>query len=312
VIFIGGGGGPAVFAVLLLFLLLVGANSRGGALLVVLLLMLLPVALFVLVPIMMFRGATRVLTPQPTQVRYPRYPPPPPSAPDPRGWDQGSVPTGPPVVRADVVSLRDRLAHDVRSLDPGDDPVARQALADASERLQFCTGLLDRARSEGQLRTAWHAAGEGLMAARVVRERLGLDPGPVPPLPSGGAPQLDQRARVRVGGTEHVGSPTYEPGRSHHFPGGYYDGRPVPGGWYAVPFWETALLAGAAGMLFGGLAGAASDGWDGGSDVGGGWGSGDVGGGGWGGGDLGGGWGGGDLGGGFGGGDFGGGDFGGW
>lgn len=164
------------------------------------------------------------------------------------------MPTGPPVVPADVTSLQDRLGHEVRSLEPGDDPVARQAMADVSERYAMCGALLERAGSPAQLRTAWHAAVEGLTAARVVRQRLGLDPGPTIPLPPGHGPQLTQRARVDVGGTEHVGAPAYEPGRRHYFPGGYYGGRPVPGGWYGVPFWESAVVGGAVGGLLGGLA----------------------------------------------------------
>ena len=281
-IFIGGGRGFGIAALLLFLLLLTG--GRGSPLLAVLLLFVLAVFF---VPMMMLRSARRVVLPPsphgwdlhrpPGHEPYPRDLH---GAPDPRGWDEGTVDPGPPVVPADVVSLRDRLAQDVRALDPGADPVARQAAADAAERLETCTTLLERARSEGQLRTAWHAAVEGLTAARVVRARLGLDPGPPIPLPPSTAPQLSQRSRVLVGGTEHVGSPTYEPGLRHWFPGGYYGGRPVPGGWYAAPFWETAVLAGAAGALFGGLAaGGLFGGWDEGD-----WGGGDGGFGGFGGG----------------------------
>lgn len=88
-----------------------------------------------------------------------------------------------PVHPVQVESLRDRLGHDVRTLVPGTDPVAQQALADASERFATCTLLLERAESQPELRTAWLAAVEGLTASRLVRVRQGLDPGPEIPLP---------------------------------------------------------------------------------------------------------------------------------
>lgn len=91
---------------------------------------------------------------------------------------------------AQVASMRDRLGHDVQTLTPGDDPVARQALSDAAERWSTCSLLLERARSrddaaavQGQLRASWQAAAEGLTSTRLVRRRLGLDPGPDIPLP---------------------------------------------------------------------------------------------------------------------------------
>lgn len=96
----------------------------------------------------------------------------------------GQLPGGtPPVHPVQVESLRDRLGHDVQTLTPGDDPVAQQALADASERFTTCSTLLERAESQPELRTAWLAAVEGLTAARLVRARQGLDPGPDIPLP---------------------------------------------------------------------------------------------------------------------------------
>lgn len=88
-----------------------------------------------------------------------------------------------PVHPVQVESLRDRLGHDVQTLVPGTDPVAQQALADASERFTTCSLLLERAESQPELRTAWLAAVEGLTACRLVRVRQGLDPGPEIPLP---------------------------------------------------------------------------------------------------------------------------------
>jgi hypothetical protein len=145
--------------------------------------------------------------------------------------------------RADVESLHARLGSDVQTLAPGDDAVARQALADAAERYSATGALMAKADTEGEWAAARRTAVEGLTAARVVRERLGLDPGPEIPMPAAdAAPRLEQPARVQVGEQQFEGSPGYTPGRPHYFEGGYYGGRPVPGGWYAKPFWQTMLL----------------------------------------------------------------------
>ena len=219
------------------------SNGGGG---VIFLLVLLA---FFLVPVLLLRSARRAVS-MPTG--GPGWGGP-PQRPATGGWDVPQEPVLPPVAAADVVSLRDRLGHDVRTLEPGTDPVARQAMADAAERLSTCTTLLERASSDAQLRTAWLAAVEGLAASRVVRTRLGLDPGPEIPLPPTG-PRLQQDTRFDVGGRPHVGGPDYAPGRPHWFPGGAYGGRYVPSGWYDAPFWPSGLLLGGlAGFAVGGL-----------------------------------------------------------
>ena len=160
-------------------------------------------------------------------------------------------------LRADVESLYNRLGSDISTLSAGDDPVVRQALADAAERYNATGALLANADTEGEYAAARRTAVEGLVAARTARQKLGLDPGPEIPLPPGQGPQLTTEQKVRVGDQEFEGSPTYQPGGGHYYGGGYYNGQPVPGGWYAFPFWETMLMTsvltgGFGGGMFGG------------------------------------------------------------
>ena len=154
--------------------------------------------------------------------------------------------------RADVESLYGRLGSDVSLLNPGGDVVAGQALADAAERYNATGALMAQADTPGEFAAARRTAVEGLAAARVVRERLGLDLGPDVPLPPSIGPQLQAPTRVQVGEQEFDGSPDYAPGRGHYYGGGMLGGRAVPGGWYSAPFWETALMAS---VLTGGLGG---------------------------------------------------------
>ena len=197
--------------------------------------------------------------------------------------------------RADVESLYHRLGADVAQLAPGDDPVARQALADAAERYNATGALLAQADTPAEFAAARRTAVEGLTAARLVRQRLGLDPGPDIPPPPGEGPQLRAPERVRVGDDEYEGSPTYAPGRQHYWGGGYVGGRMVPGGWYSVPFWESMLVGSMIGSSLGGGFGGGYGGYERGYEEGvedaredlhdsGGWGGGGFGGGDWGGG----------------------------
>ena len=287
-IFMGGGGIGAVLMVVVL-LLLVGGGDVGPVVFLI---------VFLGLPFLLIRSFVRSLSSgrsrsfggpflgggmvhgrvlgQPTVPWAggpPTWSPGPPPLPR---WQAPAQPVLPAVSAADVTSLRDRLGSDVRTLDPGQDPVARQALADASERLSTASALLERASSDAQLRTAWLATVEGLQAARVVRGRLGLDAGPpIPTLPTVGPP-LTSHSQVEVGGRTHVGAPSYEPGRPHWFPGGQYGDRYVPGGWYDAPFWPSALLLG---TLGGWVAGSVLAGAMYGEDLGldeTGWGSGDL------------------------------------
>lgn len=145
--------------------------------------------------------------------------------------------------RADVESLYHRLGSDVSLLFAGDDKVAQQALTDAGERYNATGALMAKADTLGEFAAARRTAVEGLAATRLVRERIGLDPGPEVPLPPGSVPALQESARVKVGEEEYDGAPQYSPERPHYYEGGYYGSQQVPGGWYASPFWQTLILS---------------------------------------------------------------------
>ncbi|MCW2500381.1 MAG: hypothetical protein JWN87_2057, partial [Frankiales bacterium] len=155
-------------------------------------------------------------------------------------------------LRADVEQLYNRLGSDVMTLDPGEDRVARQALADASERYNATGATLATADSPPEFAAARRSAIEGLTATQSARRALGLDPGPEVPALGGGGPHLSDDQRVRVGEQEYEGSPDYRPGRGHYFEGGNVGGQMVPGGWYSAPFWTPFLLGG---LLTGGFGG---------------------------------------------------------
>ncbi|MGW4500214.1 hypothetical protein ACWENR_16570 [Micromonospora sp. NPDC004336] len=224
-------------------------------------------------------------------------------------------------VRADAQRWYERLGGQVMNLH-GDDPAVRQALVDAGERYNAAGSQLEQARTVQQYRLARETALEGLTYARAARVALGIDPGPeLPPLAAAqGAGELTRERQVDVQGQTFKAGP--QPGRDtpYYYPGGRFQGRPVPAGWYSTPWWKTALGAGAgvvgglliADALFSpafadpgyGYAAGYEEGFGDGAD------QGDLGGDQA--GDFGGDFGGGDFGGGdFGGGDFGGGDFGG-
>ncbi|MCU1593701.1 MAG: hypothetical protein JWO12_1093 [Frankiales bacterium] len=211
-------------------------------------------------------------------------------------------------LRADVVQLYDRLGNDVLNLDGRSDPTAQQALSDASDRYNAAGSALASARTAAELAAARRSALEGLHAARTARQALGLPLGPDLPALQANGPLLDGEQTIQVGDQSYEGSPHYQPGRGHYFGGGYVGGGMVPGGWYSAPFWTPFLLGSVlsggfgGGGLFGGGYGYGGDGfergydegYENGSDSGGGgdWGGGgDLGGGGdWGGGgDMGGG-----------------------
>ena len=140
----------------------------------------------------------------------------------------------------------ERLGGQVYSLEPRDDPAARQALADAAERFTAAGAQVEQAASPEQYRLAELTAHEGLYYVRAARVSLGLDPGPeLPELPGqvqAGAVTEDRS--VTVDGHEYLASPAASDRTRHYYPGGTVASRPVPRGWYSDPWWQSAVDTG--------------------------------------------------------------------
>ncbi|MFC4106832.1 hypothetical protein ACFOX0_12950 [Micromonospora zhanjiangensis] len=148
--------------------------------------------------------------------------------------------------RADAQRWYERLGGQVMNLH-GDEPAVRQALVDAGERYNAAGSQLEQARTARQYQLARETALEGLSYVRAARTALGIDPGPeLPQLAAAqGAGTLTKERSVDVQGQTFKAGP--QPGRDtpYYYPGGRYQGRPVPAGWYSTPWWKTALGAGA-------------------------------------------------------------------
>ncbi len=147
--------------------------------------------------------------------------------------------------RAEAQRWYERLGGQVMNLH-GDDPAARQALADASERYNAAGGQLQQATSVRQFELARETALEGLTYVRAARTAMGLDPGPdLPPLAAAqGAGRLTRDREVQVQGQHFKAGPQPGADTPYYYPGGRVQGRPVPAGWYSQPVWRTALGAG--------------------------------------------------------------------
>ncbi|OJF09662.1 hypothetical protein [Couchioplanes caeruleus] len=148
--------------------------------------------------------------------------------------------------RAEAQRWYERLGGQVMNLH-GDDPAARQALADAGERYNAAGGQLQQAKTVRQCELARESALEGLAYVRAARTAMGIDPGPeLPPLHGAqGAGRLTREREVTVQGQHYRAGPQPGPETPHYYPGGRIQGRPVPSGWYSTPVWKTALGAGA-------------------------------------------------------------------
>ncbi len=72
-------------------------------------------------------------------------------------------------LRAEVDSAQARLAADISNLEAGQDPMSRQAMADAGERYTAAGSLLSTASTAGELMVDKRIVAEGLTATRLVR-----------------------------------------------------------------------------------------------------------------------------------------------
>ncbi|MCW3815379.1 DUF2076 domain-containing protein [Micromonospora sp. DR5-3] len=148
--------------------------------------------------------------------------------------------------RAEAQRWYERLGGQLMNLH-GDAPAVRQALADAGERYNAAGSQLEQARTPHQFALARETALEGLAYIRAARTALGIDPGPeLPPLAAArGAGVLTKEREVNVQGQTYRAGP--QPGNHtpYYYPGGNWQGRRVPAGWYSTPWWKTALGAGA-------------------------------------------------------------------
>jgi len=143
--------------------------------------------------------------------------------------------------RAEARRWYDRLGGQLINL-RDDHGVARQALADAAERYQAAGAQIGQAQTVVQYQLARETALEGLAYVRAARTAMGIDPGPeLPPLASARLGTIAEEQEIhgyRVG-------PQASPRTPYYYAGGYLNGRPMPAGYYATPWWKTALAAGA-------------------------------------------------------------------
>jgi len=154
------------------------------------------------------------------------------------------------LAQAKVMPYYDRLANELNTLDPKDNSVARQALADASERFTSAGSTLAIADTVEKYGIMRQTVLEGLYAARSARVALGIDPGPaLPAADEIRGEQLTAPRQIMVRGQQFDGFPSYRPGAAHYYGGGLG----IPGGWYATPFWQ---LGGTLAVAPGGVPGA--------------------------------------------------------
>ncbi|MEU2614785.1 hypothetical protein ABZ570_24845 [Micromonospora sp. NPDC007271] len=148
--------------------------------------------------------------------------------------------------RAEAQRWYERLGGQLMNLH-GDAPAVRQALADAGERYNAAGSQLEQARTPHQFALARETALEGLAYIRAARTALGIDPGPeLPPLAAArGAGALTKEREVNVQGQTYRAGPRPGNQTPYYYPGGTWQGRRVPAGWYSTPWWKTALGAGA-------------------------------------------------------------------
>jgi hypothetical protein len=108
--------------------------------------------------------------------------------------------------RADARRWYEMLGGQLASLSAGDDPVASQALSDASQRYAEAAGQLAEARTCEQFHCVRRSATEGLRYIGAARARLGLVAGPQgpPPVAPDGRPMYEEGYWAAPGTEETV------------------------------------------------------------------------------------------------------------
>jgi hypothetical protein len=139
----------------------------------------------------------------------------------------------------------------------GRNDASKQALAEAAERYDTAGRRYYQADSPEQAELAREAALEGLAYVRAARVAMDMDPGLTLP---GGAPRAGQVTayrKVDINGQTYEISPQPGENTPYYHPGGEVAGRPVPRGWYSIPWWKPAVIRGTwapgAGAVFAGL-----------------------------------------------------------
>ncbi|TSD99999.1 DUF1542 domain-containing protein [Skermania sp. ID1734] len=170
--------------------------------------------------------------------------------------------------KADARQAIERLGGQVYML-VGSNDAAKQALADASERLNAAGSQIDQAQTVTQARIAKQTALEGLYYIRAARIAMNMDPGPEIPTLAGqqSAGRVSEDRKIDFEGRQVAASPNPSAQTPNYFPGGRVAGRPVPAGWYSEPWWRPALIGGAWGVgsmllfssLFSGMSGVGYD-----------------------------------------------------
>jgi hypothetical protein len=141
----------------------------------------------------------------------------------------------------------------------GRNDASKQALAEATERYDTAGRRFHQAGSPEQVGLAREAALEGLAYVRAARVAMDLDPGLTLP---GGAPRtghVTAYRKVGINGQTYEISPQPGENTPYYHPGGEVAGRPVPQGWYSIPWWKPAVIRGTwapgAAAVFAGLFG---------------------------------------------------------
>jgi hypothetical protein len=127
---------------------------------------------------------------------------------------------------------------------------SKQALAEAAECYDAAGRLFQQARSPEQAERVGETALEGLAYVRAARIAMDLDPGLTVPgsKTRTGAGTVTGYRKVDINGQTYEISPQPGDNTPYYHPGGDVAGRPVPQGWYSIPWWKPAVIRGTWGL----------------------------------------------------------------